>query len=250
MSNFDSSLKQLVSQYAAEDFAAQRKRLREARMKWIEENECPTDYAVKTTDADGKEVTFNTPFQIGKRRYDQDDAGNPVEWSEEMKKPVVHEDPAAEAELLDGIGAILTEANAESKDKRLTILVAGDQQQTFLTGGDAEKSPHPPILEGEDYGEYYARVARAYERQTGTSSGRPVPDHDGVRESTAADSPGVRGAFTPGNATSGAPGPMLDRDADAMRPGYKREPPSSEARGADSTTDADADTHDAGRTDS
>jgi hypothetical protein len=219
MSEFD-SIGQLVSQYAAEDFAAQRKRLREARMRWIEENECPTAYGVTTKDPiTGEETTFNTPFQIGKLRYDQDKDGNPLEWHQGLKEPVIHEDPVAAAALLDGIDAIIKEAESPTKDRQFTVLVSGDEQHAFVTGGGADESPHPPILEGEDYGDYYARVSRAYERATGTTNGRPVAGDDGVRKPSTTDSPRIGRSDAPGETDDRDAGTGLDCNAVALPSG-------------------------------
>lgn len=203
---FDSR-SQVVNQQAAEDFVAARKRLREARMRWIEENECPTSYAIVSKDANGNEVSFSTPFQIGKRRYEG-------EYTEEMKKPVVHVDRDLEKELLEGIGAVF----ADKPKPGLTVLVAGDETQAFLTGSDADRSPHPEIREGEDYGDYYARVSGAYERQAGApGTGRPIASDDGLRRSSATDTPGVGSALALSSSVGRVDRPMLDSDADQVR---------------------------------
>jgi hypothetical protein len=205
----------LVSVYAAEDFLAQRKRLREARMRWIDENECPTPYQVAGKDSDGNETTFKTPFEVGKLRYPEqyDD-----HWKEEGQR---HEDPALEKELLEGIDAIISESIS---DQRLTILVSEDgEQHAFLTGGD-DKSPHPPIMEGEDYAEYYARVSRSYEQAAGGESGRPDTGRPGsgdddLRGSSPVDPTRVRPPDVPGDETDRDAGTMLGGDTDAVRLG-------------------------------
>src|SRR5215469_1017552 len=223
-SPFDTSFQQLVREYAAEDFMQQRKRLRAAREKWIEENECPTSYSVETKSADGETQTFSTPFQIGKIQY-------PERWDETMKEPARHEDAAAEAALLDGIDAILSEANHSNPEKKLTVMIAGEEQHAFFIGGDAEDSPHPPIEEGESYDHYYARVSSAYEREAGSAAvRRPVPCDDGLRESAAVDPPGIGRHDAPGDVTGGHAGAMLDSDTKQMLPG---EP--TEQRSADPT---------------
>lgn len=213
MSNLD-SLHALVNQYAAEDFVSQRRRLREARMKWIDEHECPTQYSITTRNPEtGKEVTVNTPFQIGKLKYDG-------EWHEGLKQPVVHDDPAGAAALLDGIDAIIKDAEIPSnQEQRLTILVSGNEQNAFVTGGDAEHSPHPPIMEGEDYGTYYARVSRAYERATGTGDGRPASGDDSLRQSATIDPAAVRRTPEPGSVSGGSDRASLGGEPIGSSPG-------------------------------
>ena len=203
----------LISQYAAEDFVAQRKRLREARMKWIEENECPTAYTVKTRDKDGNEVSHATPFQIGKIQY-------PDQYNEEwQKKGQTHEDPEAEKQLLEGLDAVISQSSTE---KRLTVLVTGDEQHAFFTGGAEPESPHPPIQEGEDYGEYYARVAGQYEREAaafGRDTRGSIACDDSLRRSAAVDSAGGGQSDAASERPGADVGPMLGSDADALRPG-------------------------------
>lgn len=220
----------LVSQYAAEDFVAQRKRLREARMRWIDENECPTSYSVTTKNKAGEDVIHHTPFQVGKIQY-------PDEYNEEWKKKgQKHEDPAAEKQLLEGLDAVLSQT---SEEKRVTILVTGDEQHAFFTGGKDE-SPHPPILEGEDYGDYYARVARQYEREaaaTGTNTRGSIACDDGLRESPPVDSPGVGPSDAPGGSDRADVGAMLGSDADKVCPGDESGNP-ADAGSSDTVPDA------------
>lgn len=190
-------LSALVSLYAAETFVEQRKRLREARMRWIGENECPQPYTISgPQDKDGNEKIFVTPFEIGSLKYPDKYDDN---WKEEGQR---HEDPATEKELLEGMEAILAEPSSE---KQLTILIGeNNEQHAFLTGGD-EQSPHPPILEGENYGDYYARVARQYEQAAGesgrTDTGRPGPGDDRLRQSPSVDPASVRPTDEPGAST-------------------------------------------------
>jgi len=207
------NLASLVSQYAAEDFVAQRKRLRDARMRWIEENECPTAYQVTTKDKDGNEKTFATPFQIGQIKYPDkyDD-----KWKEEGQQ---HHDPQAEKELLEGIEAIISESSTE---KRLTILVTGNEQHAFLTGG-GDDSPYPPMNEGEGTDEYFARVAHECEQAAaagrGTATRQPGSNSDSVWKSTPVDPLGVGSADVPGAGLSRHAGTMLGGDPDTLRPG-------------------------------
>lgn len=212
----------LVSEYAsiAGDFAAQRKRLREARMKWIEENECPTSYTIDTTDKDGKVTKHATPFQVGKIQY-------PDIWTEDMKVAAKPLDEAAAEQMFAGIEAV-TQASA-SEEPRLTILIDGDKQTAFLTGSKVDVSPHPAIEEGEDYGEYYERVSRSYQRQAAASgAGGPVAGNDGLRQSAAVDSPGGGRTDAPGDSSGECAGPVLDRHTDALRLGDGRPASSSD----------------------
>jgi hypothetical protein len=209
-----SELTSLVNQYVAEDFVAQRKRLREARMRWIEENECPKPYAVTTQDKDGKQVTFQTPFEIGRLQYPETYND---EWQKEGQR---HQDPEAEKELLEGIEAVLS---SSSPEKQLTILVTANEQRAFFTGG-GEEPLHPPIMEAESYDEYYARVSRLYEQAAGqgdrTHAGRTSPSHDGLREShPPADPARVGSDDALGDGPDREIGPVLGGDSDTLRPG-------------------------------
>jgi hypothetical protein len=77
-------------------------------------------------------------------------------------------------------------------------------EATFMAPGIYRESPHPEIREGEDYGEYHARVAGEYERQTGANAvRRPVPDSDSVRESPADHPRGDGSGIATGTGTRG-----------------------------------------------
>lgn len=171
---------------------AERKRLREARMKWIDEHEMPVDYSVA-----GKDGTrFATPFQVGIRTYDG-------EWKPENKNitftPIPAEEVASDKEELDQLLA---------------------KASVFMGPGIYKESPHPPMLEGEDYGEYVTRVGSAYERQAGQAAvRRPVSDSDGVRESGASDPDRERGTHAAGPGAGGDDRAIVDCDAGADDPG-------------------------------
>jgi hypothetical protein len=187
---FDDLLR-LSQTYAAESFMQQRKRLREARAKWIEDNECPTASVIEHTDAEGKPIldedgqpmvtALGGPFQTGKIRDE-----SLVPPSARGFKPSYAESlgtvPADEA----GLDELLSEA------------------RQFMAPGIYRESPHPEIREGEDYGEYHARVAGEYERQTGANAvRRPVPDSDSVRESPADHPRGDGSGIATGTGTRG-----------------------------------------------
>lgn len=223
----------LFNEYAAlsGDFLAQRKRLREARMKWIDEHERPTSYSIHTIDNDGTLRSFDTPFQIGKQTYDG-------EWNEAMKEGRRHEDAASEDELLEGLEAIVNDS--ETTEKKITVVVSRDEQHAFWTGGDAEKSPYPPVEEGESYAHYYARVSDSLQRQAGAAAtGRPVPSNDHLRESPSTDSPGERRPDASGECSGRSIGTVLDRDADALHPGDQ--PAAAEPGVSASPADSSAD---------
>lgn len=183
----------LSQTYAAEDFMAQRKRLREARARWIDEHESPTASVIEHTDKDGKPIledgkpkitAIGGPFQTGKIRDD-----SRVPPSERGFKPSFMpepDNPTAAADL-DELDEIITEA------------------ATFMAPGIYRESPHPEIREGESYGEYHARVAGEYERQTGENAvRRPVPDIDPVRDAAATAHPsGDGGGIATGASTGG-----------------------------------------------
>jgi hypothetical protein len=189
-------LANLSHTYAAEDFMAQRKRLREARAKWIEENEAPTDYVIEHTDKDGNPLlgrdgqplrtAASGAFQIGKRRYDDKIPAGPAPGRTGFEPTFMPpEQGGSTVEDLDKIDQVIQEA------------------ETFMAPGIYRESPHPEIKEGETHDEYYARVSSDYERQTGENAvRRPVPDSDGIRESPADDSCGERSV----PATGASPG--------------------------------------------
>lgn len=183
----------LSQTYAAEDFMAQRKRLREARARWIEEHECATAYVIEHTDEAGNPIlgkdgqplrsAAGGAFQIGKIRDE-----SRVPPSERGFKPSFMpelDNPTAAADR-DELDEIITEA------------------ATFMAPGIYRESPHPEIKEGETHDEYYARVSSDYERQTGENAvRRPVPDSDGIRESPADDSCGERSVPAAGASPGG-----------------------------------------------
>lgn len=167
-------LSHLAQTYAAEDYMAQRKRLREARRRYIEEHECPRPHTITTKDANGNERTFSIPFQVGKRTYE----GEYPQTPETAFQPQGIE---ASREDIDAIDKLIGEA------------------EQFLAPGIYRESPHPEIRKGESHGEYCARVGSEYEQAAGANAiRRPVPGPDSVRRSTATDSSGVGTESGPG----------------------------------------------------
>lgn len=208
-------LANLSHTYAAEDFMAQRKRLREARARWIDEHECPKPLTVVHTDENGKvvgETAAGGPFEVGKLTYDG-------EWTPDKKNITFIPQPDA--------------ADVEDLGKNLATADA------FLAPGIYRESPHPEIREGEDYGEYCARVAREYEAATGKNAvRRPVPDSDGVRESPAVDTGGLGGPSAPGASDSERGG--SDPDSDSLQDSTGESGSARDDAGsADPTADAD-----------
>jgi hypothetical protein len=194
---FDSSETQ--SQVARE-YMAWRKRLRDARARQIEEMERPTAYNVTSKDADGNEVTFSTPFQIGQRKYE----GEYPQTRETAFRPGFMEQ-------------LESAANDRAELDRIV-----DEVARFVGPGIYRESAHPEIREGEEYGDYVARIGREYEAATGASAvRRPVPDAHGVRESAAVGTGGERRDALPGASDSerarenlcGDPEPDADRGA-------------------------------------
>jgi hypothetical protein len=188
-------LANLSHTYAAEDFMAQRKRLREARARWIDEHECPTASTIEHTDAEGKPLldkdgkpkvtALGGPFQTGIRRYDQDIPAGAAPGRTNFEPSFAEQLETVPADK-DGLDELLSEA------------------RQFMAPGIYRESPHPEIREGESYGEYHARVAGEYERQTGANAvRRPVPDSDSVREPAADDSRGDGGLPATGTSTGG-----------------------------------------------
>jgi hypothetical protein len=188
---------ELASSYAVEDFMTQRQRLREARARMIEEQEAPTAYAVEHTDKDGNPIlgkdgqplrtAAGGAFQIGKRRYDENIPAGAAPGRTGFEPTFM---PPAEqggtVEDLDKIDQVIQEA------------------ETFMAPGLYRESPHPEIREGESYGEYYARVASDYERQTGENAvRRPVPDVDSVRDAAPDHSSGDGSGIATGTGTRG-----------------------------------------------
>jgi hypothetical protein len=176
--------------YAAEDFMAQRKRLREARARWIEEHECPKASVIEHTDSEGNPLlgkdgeplrtALGGPFQTGIIRDE-----SLVPPSARGFKPSFMPLPAEQASAAAELDEIVTEA------------------ATFMAPGIYCESPHPEIKEGESYGEYYARVANDYERQTGENAvRRPIPDIDSVRDA-APSHPGDDGCGAAAGSSTG-----------------------------------------------
>lgn len=186
-------LANLSHTYAAEDFMAQRKRLREARARWIDEHECPTASVIEHTDRDGNPLldkdgkpivtAVGGPFQTSKIRDD-----SLVPPSARGFKP----------------SFIPSETGEQESAGELELDQVIEEAAQFMAPGIYRESPHPEIKEGESYGEYYARVANDYERQTGENAvRRPVPDSDRVRESSADDSRGDGSVSTSGTGPGG-----------------------------------------------
>ena len=211
----------LSSTYAAEDFMAQRKRLREARARWIEENECPTASVIEHTDKDGNVIgtrALGGPFQTGIRRYDDNIPAGAAPGQTGFKPSFLPAEQGSDAADLDKLDEIITEA------------------ETFMAPGIYRESPHPEIREGEDYGSYCARVGREYERAAGKDAiRRPVPDSDDLREPPAAHSSAERGTPAAGTGDRGEDRPHIRDNAESDHPGNAGE------RGSDTGPDAAGD---------
>lgn len=196
---------------------AQRKRLREARARWIEENECPTASTIEHIDKDGKVIgkrALGGPFQTGIRRYSDDI-------------------PAGTAPGKTGFEPSLLPADANLGELLAEQLT---KVETFQAPGIYRESPHPEIKEGEDYGDYCARVGREYERAAGENAvRRPVPDTDDLRESPAAHPGDERGTPAPGASDCGEDRPHIRDNAGSDHPGDAGE------RGSVTVTDAAGD---------
>jgi hypothetical protein len=161
----------------------------------IEEQEAPTAYQVKTRDSSGKEQIVSTPFQVGKRTYE----GEYPQTPEEAFKPTFQprDKPLTWDDAVKELRPIL------------------DEVERFLAPGIYRESPHPEMQEGEDYGQYCARIGREYEQATGANAiRRPVSDSDSVRESADVDPGGQRGASAPGAGDRQPGGPDTGGDAE------------------------------------
>lgn len=168
-----------VNPYVAEEYMAWRKRLREARARYIEEHECPKPMTIEHTDEHGKVIGTSAVgfFEVGQRKYGDGDLS---QIPREAPKPTFQ-----------------PSLTWEQMQKELKPIL--DEVDRFLAPGIYRESPHPEMREGESYGEYCARIGREYEQTTGTSAGRrPVADSDGVREPAAIDPGGQRGISGPG----------------------------------------------------
>jgi hypothetical protein len=199
-----------IQESVQRDWLAERKRLREARTRWIEENECPVQFGNTLIDSEGR--AWPSPFQIGAVRYGGDDGRGAYPSSEPlaMVPPVT---PEAAKQLLEGAGRILRES-AETTGVSTCVLNSEGEQSIFLVG-ESDRSPHPAIHEGEDYGEYCQRVGRAYEAAAG--AGRTNSRADGVWLTSAADPAGLARAAVSG-AGAGRPdgAPNLDCEPGGM----------------------------------
>jgi hypothetical protein len=188
-----------VNPYVAEEYMAWRKRLREARAKWIEEHECPKPMTIEHTDEDGKVIGTSAVgfFEVGQQKYG---GGELSQIPREAPKPTFQ--PRDKPLTWD-----------EAQEELKPIL---DEVERFLAPGIYRESPHPEMREGEDYGEYCARIGREYEQAAGSRAvRRPVADSDGVRESAAIDPSGERGLPGPGAGAGEQIGKHLRGDAHA-----------------------------------
>jgi hypothetical protein len=199
-----------VQESAQRDWLAERKRLREARTRWIEENECPVQFGNTLIDSEGR--AWPSPFQIGAVRYGGEDGRGAYPSSEPlaMVPPVT---PEAAKQLLEGAERILRES-AETTGVSTRVLNSEGEQSIFLVG-ESDRSPHPAIHEGEDYGEYCQRVGRAYEASAG--AGRADAGADGVRNTSAVDPACFARADVSGTGAGGPDGaPNLDCEPGGM----------------------------------
>jgi hypothetical protein len=202
-----------VQVQVARDWLAERKRLREARAKWIEENECPVQFGNTLIDSEGK--VWASPFQIGCQQHEWEEMpvriiqpGDELLAKERMTPPLTAE---GYRELLDGCEEILAESSAGDGDVART---SSDGKHIFLVG-ESDRSPHPAIHEGEDYGEYCQRVGRAYEAAAG--AGRADAGADGVRNTSPADPACFARADVSGTGAGGPDGaPNLDCEPGGM----------------------------------
>lgn len=175
----------LVHPEARGDFLAERKRLREARMKWIDEHEMPQ--AMDVRDAAGNQVT--TPFQVGKQTYaaDYDTAAAGHKDAKKGFIPEVSEED--QKAVLAQLDDVITQYNQFSG---ITTRDRSGEEVSF-----SHKSDHPPIREGETHEEWFIRVTDAYSKTPEEAgSGSTGADTDSVRRSAEPDSSDQRA--TPG----------------------------------------------------
>lgn len=198
----------IVNPETIADFMAERKRLREVRMRWIEEHEKPQ--AMELRDREGKVIYSGGPFQVGQLQY-EDDREYTIDAKTGYKRPELSFVPVERDKEQQDVDAqlhnVITEYNRFSGTEiRGQIL--------------SHKSDHPPIREGESHEDWFNRVTESYSKaaqskQAGTGSAGAGTDD--VRRA-AADDPSregpVRGA---GNAVCApsAPPANLDHDANA-----------------------------------
>jgi len=177
----------LVHPEAQGDFLRERKRLRDARIKWIDENEMPT--AMEVRDKAGNLV--KTPFMIGKMDYGK--ADNIEEANAEYVARYGDTYEGARASFLPENLTLEQSAVTEQLDKVITIA----NELSGIPTTDAEgnevsfsaKSDHPPIREGETYEQWFTRVSNSYTKkgEDPVEAGDAGADPDRVRRPAGDD---------------------------------------------------------------
>lgn len=174
-----------VQPEAMADFLRERKRLREARIKWIDEHEMPQ--AMELKDGDGKTIYSGGPFQVGRMTYDED-YEKAAAGHKDAKKGIL---PEMSSEDQKAVTAQLDEvAEQYNQFSGITTRDRSGAEVSF-----SHKSDHPPIREGETHEEWFTRVSNAYSQapEGSPDAGDSGAHLDGVR-SAAGDDPSGEGS--------------------------------------------------------
>lgn len=139
----------ITSPERASSFQQARKRLREARMRWIDENEKPV--AMEYRDGSGKMV--KSPFLTGCITATPEEI-----FAKENEKPKNFIDPKRSlSSVEDELDETIREYMAIEG-----IAVSGKAGDKVAYVSEVDRPQHPPILEGESHEEWFTRTTRAY----------------------------------------------------------------------------------------
>ena len=225
----------MVHPEAQADFMAERKRLREVRARWVEENEkpiavlmceCPKcrlsqlkdrESCIRCGESLEKAILLANPFLTGcqtypeDRHYEPDPAGG-------YKRPEI-----------TFIGNAQTGEQAKVSDQLQEVAKQYNQFSGITTrdrsGADvsfSHKSDHPPMLEGETHEEWFTRVSNAYSKapESAADARGTGADIDGIRPAAGDDPSGEGSGYTDGAGDSGGTADAaLDRGAVSNDPG-------------------------------
>jgi hypothetical protein len=168
----------LVHPEARGDFLAERKRLREARMKWIDEHEMPV--AMEVRDAAGNAVS--TPFQVGRMTYGAD-YDKAAEGHKDARKGFIPSEMPPECiAVAKQLEEVIKQYNQFSG---IAVRDGNGDEVSF-----SAKSDHPPIEEGESHEDWFTRVSNSYSKAAANTAdaGSAGADIDGVRKPAGDDS--------------------------------------------------------------
>lgn len=177
----------LVHPEGQSDFLRERQRLREARMRWIDEHECPQ--AMDDLKDKYGNVIYSgasSPFLVGKQTYSdelphQADPSSPTGY----RRPATTFLPEAASKEQQQVADQLREVTKQYNQFSGTMVRDGRGGEIALS----HKSDHPPIREGETHEEWFERVSKTYSdaAKSGADAGSAGAGTDHVREASVHD---------------------------------------------------------------